>query len=142
MLVFAVRQMQTLDNPKTGIAMSTRKIVRKKPSNLTFTIRRPAPALRFTRIERSIKVVVPPDCSASVILKQVAHDDRRHYAWWLLVGRYDQDAMTVSYKYTGEDTVRCDIPTGIPLSAAAMQSHLARFLKSEGTQEDKPPIIK
>jgi len=122
--------------------MSTRKIVRKKPSNLSLTIRRPALAPRFTRIQRSTKVVVPPDCSASVILKQVAHDERRYYAWWLLVGRYDRDTMTVSYKHTGEDTLRCDIPAGVQLSAAAIQPHLAKFLKSEGVEDDKPPVIK
>lgn len=122
--------------------MSTRKINRKKPTNLTRTIRRSVHAPRFTRIDRNVKVVVPPDCDASVILKQVAHDESRYYAWWLLVGRYDQDSMTVSYKYTGEDTLRCDIPSGSPLSAAALQPHLARFLESEDTQQDKPPIIK
>lgn len=122
--------------------MSTRKITRKSPSHPTRTARRSARAPRFTRIKSNVTVTVPPDCDASVIFKQVAHDRRRHYAWWLLVGRYDQDALTVSYKYTGEDTVRCDIPTGAPLSSAALQPHLVKFLESEGVLEDKPPIIR
>jgi hypothetical protein len=122
--------------------MLARKITRKKSSNPALTVTRPAPAPRFTRVEGDIKLVVPPDCDASLILKQVGHDEHRYYAWWLLVGRYDQDAMTVSYKYTGEDTLRCDIPNGIPLSAMSLQPHLAKFLKSEGTQEGDTPIIK
>ena len=99
-------------------------------------------APRFTRVRKSLKLVVPSDCAASLILKEVGHDEHRYYAWWLLVGRDDQDAMTVSYKFTGEDTLRCDIPIGATLSAAALQPYLAKFLKSEGTQEDDPPIIK
>jgi len=119
--------------------MSIRKITRKKPSNLARTARRTVSAPRFTRIDRSIKLVVPADCDASLILKQVGHDDHRYYAWWLLVGRHDRDAMSVSYKHTGEDTLRCDIPNGTPLSPAALLPHLTRFLKSEGTLEGDPP---
>jgi hypothetical protein len=122
--------------------MPTRKLIRKKPADLTRTVRRPAAVPRFSRVRKSLKLVVPLDCDASLILKDVGHDEHRRYAVWLLVGRDDQDAMSVSYKFTGEDTVRVDIPRGGILSAAALQPHLAKFLKSEGTQEDAPPIIK
>lgn len=123
--------------------MSIRKINRKNITTLPRTARRTVPAPRFTRVERNIKVVVPPDCDKSVIFKQVAHDERhRIYTWWLLVGRYDRDTVAVSYKYTGEDTIRCDIPNGTPLSAAALQPYLAKFLKSEGLLQDQPPVIK
>ena len=122
--------------------MSARKITRKQPSNLPLTVRRPVAAPRFSRIERHVKLVAPPDCDASLILKQVGHDEHRYYAWWLLVGRDDRDAMTVSYKFTGEDTLRCDIPKGVRLSVASLQPYLAKFLKSEGVEEGDPPIIK
>jgi hypothetical protein len=122
--------------------MQARKITRKKSGNPALTARRLVPAPRFTRVERSVKLVVPPDCDASLILKEVGHDENRYYAWWLLVGRYDHEAMTVPYKFTGEDTIRCDIPSGTPLSAASLQPYLAKFLKSEGTQEGAPPIVK
>ena len=121
--------------------MPTRKLSRKKSTHPTRTARRSAVAPRFSRVRKSLVLSVPPDCEASVIMKQVGHDERRYYAWWLLVGRYDQETMTARYKFTGEDTVRCDIPIGVPLSASALQSHLARFLRGEGTQEDDPPII-
>ncbi|HEX2690309.1 MAG TPA: hypothetical protein VHN14_27025 [Kofleriaceae bacterium] len=122
--------------------MPVRKMIRKNSNTPARIARRRAPAPRFTRIEHNIDVVVPLDCDASVIFKQVAHDDEhRYYAWWLLVGRYDRDALTVSYKHTGEDSVRCDIPNGTPLCAAALQPHLAKFLKSEGVLEGAPPII-
>ena len=131
-----------------------RKISRKKASQPARTARRPATrksasatahgsgtALRFTRITRSLQVMAPPDCDASVILKQVAHNKYRYYAYWLLVGRYDHDAMSVRYKYTGEDTVRCDIPHGQMPSSAALLSHLVKFLHGEGAQNDGPPVI-
>ena len=121
--------------------MAARKIVHKKPSNPALTVGRRALAPRFTRVERSLKLVVPPDCDASLILKEVGHDEHRYYAWWLLVGRYDRDAMTASYKFIGEDTLRCDIPNGTQLSAGYLQRYLARFLKDEGTQEPDPPIL-
>ena len=122
--------------------MSTRKITRKKPATLARRVTRTVLAPRFTRIERNTKIVVPPDCDASVILKQVGDHERRHYVFWLLVGRSDRDAMTVSYKHTDATTFRCDIPSGMSLSAGALQPHLAKFLKSNGLLEDKPPIIR
>jgi hypothetical protein len=76
-----------------------------------------------------------------MILKQVAHNKNRYYACWLLVGRYDQDAVSVRYKFTGEDTLRCDIPNGTVLSAAVLQPHLVKFLKAEGTMPEGPPVI-
>ncbi|HEY0480282.1 MAG TPA: hypothetical protein VGD37_22340 [Kofleriaceae bacterium] len=121
--------------------MPARKLTRKKSDQPTRTARRAVSAPRFTRVTKSLKLSVPPDCEASVILKLVGHDERRYYAWWLLVGRYDQETMTASYRFTGEDTVRCDIPTGMPLSAATLQPYLARFLKGEHNQEDDAPVI-
>lgn len=122
--------------------MQTRKLTRKQPSNLSRTARRRAAIPRFTRVRKSLKLEVPLDCDASLILKEVGHDEHRYYAWWLLVGRNDREAMTASYKFTGEDTIRVDIPTGATISAAALQPYLAKFLKNEGTQQDDPPIIK
>jgi hypothetical protein len=131
-----------------------RKISRKKASQPGITARRPttgkptpvAPdksgsAPRFSRITSSVDLIAPRDCEASVVLKQVAHDAYRCYAWWLLVGRYDQDAMSVQYRFNGEDAIRCDIPSGAELSAAALLPHLVKFLNSEHTQNDGPPII-
>jgi hypothetical protein len=76
-----------------------------------------------------------------VILKLVAHDTYRRYSCWLLVGRYNEDATTLRYRFTGEDTLRCDIPRGGVLSAAAMQPALVKFLKGEGSEPEDPPII-
>jgi hypothetical protein len=86
-------------------------------------------------------LVAPEDCQASLILKLVAHAKYRYYACWLLVGRFDTEAMSVRYKFTGENTVRCDLPTGAVLSAAALQPHLVKFLKSEGTEPPDTPVI-
>jgi hypothetical protein len=132
-----------------------RTIARKKTSRPTHTARRSAvdkstsatpaasgTAPRFSRITHSLDVVAPQDCCASVILKEVAHDSRRrYYAMWLFVGRYDQDAMSIRYKYTGEETVRCDIPAGAVISAAALQPYLVKFLNSENKEPEGPPVI-
>jgi hypothetical protein len=134
------------------MANPARKIARKKASHPARTARRPtvrkparpAPAQaapKFTRIRRNVVLVAPPGYVASLILKQVAHDRYRYYACWLLVGRYDQDALSVRYKFTGEDTLRCDIPYGMVISAAALQPYLVKFLRDEGTESDDPPII-
>jgi hypothetical protein len=122
--------------------MSAQNITRRKPTTVARTLRRTVPAPRFTRIEGNLKVVVPPDCDASVILKQVVDGERRYYVLWLLVGRTGQKTMTVSYKHAGETAFRCDLPSGMPVSAAALQPHLAKFLKINGSLQDKPPIIK
>jgi hypothetical protein len=121
--------------------MPARKLTRKKPTNLAHTVRRTVAAPRLTRVRENLKLVVPPDCAASLILKQVGHDDQRYYAWWLLVGRDDRDAMIASYKFTGEDTIRCDIPSPALLSPDALLPYLTKFLAGEGTQEDDPPKI-
>ena len=93
-------------------------------------------------MRRSVKLVVPPDCEASVILKQVAHDDKhRYYMMWLLVGRYDREAISVSYRFTGEDTIRCDIPNMQLISASELQSRFVEFWQDEPDLDDKPPII-
>jgi hypothetical protein len=123
--------------------MPTRKLRRKQPSKPSLVARRPAPRPRFARVRGHLKLVVPPDCSVSVILKLVDHDDdNRTYAWWMLVGRYDQDALSASYRFTGEDTIRCDIPDGMLLSVKLLERRLAAFLDDEGLEEGKPPIIR
>jgi hypothetical protein len=128
-----------------------RKITRKRGSDPARIVKRPAAikaprgaagkSPRFSRITTSLDLIAPQDCHASVILKQVAHAKGHYYACWLVVGRYDQDAVSVRFKFTGEKTLRCDVPNGTLLSPSVMQPHLVRFLKTEGTLEDGPPII-
>lgn len=100
-----------------------------------------AAAPRLSRIVKNIDLVPPPDCIASLVLKQVAHDTYRYYACWLLVGRYDVDALNVKYKYTGENTIRCDIPQDGEVSLVALQPYLVTFLDAEGKEPDGPPVI-
>ncbi|HEX3758693.1 MAG TPA: hypothetical protein VHW23_08295 [Kofleriaceae bacterium] len=101
-----------------------------------------APAPQLTRLTDSIELVAPPGCSASVVLKLVKRDDgHRYYAFWLVAGRHDLEAATVAYKHTGEDAIRCDLPQGMPLSAAALQPHLATYLDSLSEKGGDPPVI-
>ena len=86
-------------------------------------------------------VTPPDDCKATLLLKEVAHDTSRRFAYWLLVGRYDHDCMSVRYKFTGESTVRCDIPDSAMLSPVALQPYLAEFIEGEGHEPEGPPVI-
>jgi hypothetical protein len=139
---------QLMDKP-------ARKISRKKATQSPLTARRPATgksirvaadrsrsAPRLSEVTHNLDVIAPRDCDASVILKLVAHDKNRIYALWLLVGRHEEDAISVPYRFTGEDTIRCDIPHGAAVSAAALLPHLVKFLNSKGWENDGPPIIR
>jgi hypothetical protein len=96
----------------------------------------------ISRLSNDVRLVAPPGCYASVLLKLVDREDgRRWYSWWAMAGRHDMDNVCVSYKYTGEDTIRFDLPFGMPLSESALQSHLAQFLARERDFADDPPII-
>ena len=103
--------------------------------------RRKRGAPRFSRISRSLTVKPPNDCKATVIFKEVAQDDFRRFAYWLLVGRYDADTIAVRYEYTGESTLRCDVPSGTQFTPDALQPYLVAFLKREGNQPGGPPIL-
>lgn len=94
------------------------------------------------RLTRSIKLVAPPGCHASVLLKLVHRDDgHRYYSWWAVVGRHDMDSIAVMYRYTGEETIRFDLPEGVALSADSLQPHLTRFLADQHEADDDTPII-
>jgi hypothetical protein len=96
----------------------------------------------ISRVKNDVRLVAPPGCYASVLLKLVDREDgRRYYSWWAMAGRHDADNVCVPYKYTGEDTIRFDLPLGMPLSESRIQSHLAKFLKDERSSADEPPII-
>ena len=97
----------------------------------------------FSRVDRDLEIVVPPHCRASVLLKLVERDERhRYYAWWLVVARHDLDEVAVRYRYTGEDTIRFDVPATAVLSSAWLQPLLADFLAQDGTMPPHTPIIK
>ncbi|MEO7735688.1 MAG: hypothetical protein ABIY55_32335 [Kofleriaceae bacterium] len=97
----------------------------------------------FSRVDRDLEIVVPRHCRASVLLKLVERDERhRYYAWWLVVARHDLDEVSVHYRYTGEDTIRFDVPQTAVLSSASLQPLLAEFLAQDGTMPPHTPIIK
>ena len=97
----------------------------------------------ITRLVSDVELTPPRGYSASVLLKLVSRDDgHRYYAWWAMAGRYDRDTIAISYKYTGEDTIRVDLPEGMPLSAASLQPHLTAYLTSEGIEPPDTPIIR
>jgi hypothetical protein len=99
------------------------------------------PPPRFSHVNSAGKLEVPNDCDASVILKLV---DRSAgvYAFWLVVGRYGDGAMTASYDAADGD-IRVDIPTGATMSSATLRPHLVQFLTPGAVTplEGKPPTL-
>jgi hypothetical protein len=101
------------------------------------------PVPMVSRIESDVELVAPQGCYASVIVKLVDRDDEhRYYSWWAMVGRNDMDKIAVRYAFTGEDTIRFDLPEGVALSARSLQPHLAAFLAGERNKPGGPPIIR
>lgn len=97
----------------------------------------------ITRITHDLDVVAPHGCRASVLFKLVERDaSHRYYDWWLVVGRRGAETLSVKYKADGADTIRVDVPDGMRLSAAALQPHVAAFLKKEGTLPAAPPTVR
>jgi hypothetical protein len=98
---------------------------------------------RVMRLDSDVELIAPPGYRASVLLKLVDRDDgHRYYSWWAMAGRHDMDKVAVPYKYTGEDTIRFDLPEGMPLSAEALEPHLVAYLASEGLEPSDPPVIR
>jgi len=104
-----------------------------------------APRFQRLGVESQIQLKVPQDCDATVIFKLVDRGPQGQdvYAFWLLVGRYGEGAMTVSYTSIDGD-IRCDIPTGAaPLSSASLQPFLEEFLRDgNGLLEGDPPTLR
>jgi len=130
--------------------MSASNQNREQLSNLSQVTRRPTAAIdadaalpRFSRVLGDIALEVPEDCDASVIFKCVGHTHSGGdiYAFWLVVGRYGEATMTVSYHGTDGD-IRCDLPSGgVAMSSAALQPQLAVFLATNQLIEGEPPIL-
>jgi hypothetical protein len=132
----------------------SRSITEKPARHVAHNRRPPAPAPPspasgkavqpvVTRLVADVDLVAPKGFTASVLLKLVSRDDtQRQYALWALAGRHDVDTCIVPYKYTGEDTIRVDLPEGMPLSAEALAPHLTAFLASEGNEPPGTPIIR
>jgi hypothetical protein len=99
------------------------------------------PSPRFATVTGEIELEAPPDCDVSVIFRRVDKNAAGGpiYAFWFLVGRYGNAAMTASYQCE-EGDIRCDIPTGaVPMSSASLQPYLNQFLRSSSIIEEGPP---
>jgi len=101
---------------------------------------------RLTAAEGNPSDITPPaDCCATVLLREVGHDDERkerYFAWWLVVGRDGATALTVPYKFDGAFTLRFDIPDDTLLSTDYMQDALTTWWKTDQHLPPDTPIIK
>lgn len=120
--------------------MATHKLVRRTPGTPARTARRTP---QLTRVKGPLDLQAPAGYIATAILKRVgSQSTRRIYSLWLLVGRFNEDSITVAYDFAGADAIRCDIPSGNFLSVTALQPYLRKFLKGEGKLDPDPPTIK
>lgn len=135
--------------PVRPIANKRTRVRTAKPAGTRVRRAKPVPAGKpayrptVTRVTGDVELIAPEGCRASVLVKLVDRDDgHRYYAWWAMVGRNAMDACSVRYKFTGEDTIRFDLPDGMPLSAEALQPHLAAYLANQRTEAPDTPIIR
>jgi hypothetical protein len=101
------------------------------------------PAILTSRLEGDVDLIAPRGYHASVLLKLTHREDgHRVFSWWMLAGRHDMDAITVPFKYSGEEIIRVDLPEGVPLSRELIEAQLDKFLDLEGTEPPDPPTVK
>jgi hypothetical protein len=103
---------------------------------------RRSPSPRIARLEGDVELVAPRGYCASILLKLVDRDDRhRYYRLWAAVGRHDADTVSMRYKYTGEETIRVDLPEGMGLSAKALEPHLTEYIDGLDELGGPTPVI-
>lgn len=102
-----------------------------------------------TRIMQSQSIMPPPDYNASVLLKQVAHEQgrlgepgQRIYICWLIAGRHSARAATASYEHDGIDTIRVDVPASELMSRGYLEQQLREFYEQDPTLPPDTPVIK
>src|ERR1043166_7247075 len=68
------------------------------------------PKIQISRLQGDVDLIAPPGYHVSVLLKLTHREDgHRVFSWWTLAGRHDMDAITVPFKYTGEEILRVDL---------------------------------
>jgi hypothetical protein len=130
------------NSPRT---ITTRRAARPAPASSRGKTTPPARAAKsalqpkLSRLTASVELIPPPGCIATVILKQIDHDEEtRYYKWWVMVGRSGDDAFSFHYKHTGEDAIRCDIPEGMALSEDALLPALKAFWSEQSVLPGDP----
>lgn len=122
----ATNRSRTSANRRAARPATAPRAARRTAPTRTVTKVGPQPA--FSRLIATTDVTPPVGCIATVLLKQVDHvNGLRIYKWWLMVGRYGDDANKIHYKHNGEDVIRCDVPNGFPLSEDALIRGLKAF---------------
>jgi hypothetical protein len=117
----------------------TRKLVRRGPGTPARIARRTP---QLTRVKGPPDLQAPVGYTASVIVKLVRRKGNSPTDnLWLLVDEFAEDSITFPSIFTIVSAIRCDIPTGKPLSPTALQPHLHKFLKAEGNSPHHPPTI-
>ena len=134
------------------------------PKASTSVLRKPAPpvpgkqtraaevkqgrGIKFERVTADIdSLVAPRGFRASVLLRFVGlskKDGHRHYSMLAMIGQNDTSRVSLCFKFTGEETVRFDLPDKTPLSAASLAPALQQYVKqsiSVDQQGLEPPII-
>src|SRR5262245_23811261 len=104
--------------------------------------------IKFERVTADIaSLVAPRGFRTSVLLRFVGlnkKDGHRHYSMLAMVGQNDTSRVSVCFKFTGEETVRFDLPDKTPVSAASLAPALQQYVKQNIVVDQQgldPPII-
>jgi hypothetical protein len=106
---------------------------------------KPVRGIKFQRVMGDIgPLVAPRGFHASVLLRFVnKKDGHRHYSMLVMVGQNDTNKVNACFTFTGEETVRFDLPAGIPVSAASLAPALQQYVRTLPADQrgNDPPII-
>ena len=109
---------------------------------------KPVRDIKFQRLTADVDpLVAPRGFRASVLLRFVGlskKDGHRHYSFLAVVGQNDANKVNASFKFTGEETVRFDLPSGVPVCGASLVPALQQYVKqciAPDQQGLAPPII-
>jgi hypothetical protein len=107
---------------------------------------KPAREIKFQRLTADVyPLVAPRGFRATVLLRFVnKKDGHRHYSILAMVGQNDASKVNTAFKFTGEETVRFDVPSGVSVCASSLVPALQQYVRQNIPAEQRgndPPII-
>lgn len=115
----------------------TRKTIGSSQRRTIAPLRTERKAVKITRLQADLQLVVPSGYKASVLLRRVNEGDRIHYSWLTIQYALGDTFTSISYKHTSDEVIRFDVPEGTPLSSETVRSYLFSTFSSAGD----PPIV-
>jgi hypothetical protein len=102
---------------------------------------------KASRVEADVVLQAPPGYRASLLVRSTTNsgspdgDGTVTYIWWLSVGRFQAQSISIPFKHGGESVIRVDVPEDVSFDAEVVQDAVVRCLKGEGTLPPDAVII-